>query len=110
METPQTPSTTDQDISATTPLPQPYENREFHTLQDIPVSVAHVSTGPLGAVERQDHSSWKRRSLTDPLHWYGKLDAGLSDCLQKQPVRKIAACLGIGMLAGMLFRCVEKDV
>lgn len=36
--------------------PPSNETRRLHSFQDLPVSVVHVSTGPLGGVARRDHT------------------------------------------------------
>lgn len=84
------------------------EDQVLHSLQDLPVSVGQVSTGPLFSVARKDHISWNFIPVTDPAHWYGRFDCALGNYLKVGPIRKIAACVGIGAMMGLLFqRSVE---
>ncbi|MES2661411.1 MAG: hypothetical protein V4689_22515 [Verrucomicrobiota bacterium] len=100
MKNPSTPTAREVSEESAPPSTQ---TREFHTLQDLPDSVARVSSGPLGWVARRDHSSWKSKDMTDPARWAGWLDCSLGKCLEKRPLPRIALCVGIGALAGMLF-------
>ncbi len=103
MET-QTPNPTAGETRDAASTSQPNTHQEFHSFLELPVSVAHVSRGPLGGVARQDHTSWKNKELTDPTYWSGWIDYKLGDSVQVQPIRKIALCFGIGALLGMIFR------
>jgi len=88
-------------LPSTKPAPQGPE--VFHSLQDLPVSVGQVSKGPLGAVERRDHTSWKTKNLTDPAFWSGRLDSALGNWIKDRPIPRIAVCVGIGALVGMIY-------
>jgi hypothetical protein len=91
------------------PLPPtgsaPQAPEVFHSLQDLPVAVGQVSQGPLGAVARQDHHSWKNKGATDPAYWSGRIDSALGDWMKDRPLAKIASCVGIGAVAGMILSC-----
>ncbi len=79
----------------------PQAHQKFHSLQDLPVAVGQVSTGPLGSVARKDHISWKTKRMTEPGYWRGRIDSELGHRLQDRPLPCIAICFGIGALVGM---------
>ena len=74
----------------------------LHSLQDLPVSLGQVSQGPLGAVARKDHRSWKTKSANDPSYWSGRIDSAVGAWIRDRPLAKTAACVGIGAIAGFL--------
>ena len=80
----------------------------LHSLQDLPVSLGQVSRGPLGAVARKDHRSWKMRSVTHPFYWSGRIDSAVGEWVKDRPLPSIAACIGIGALAGLLSGCCPR--
>ncbi len=83
----------------------PAEPRVLHTLEELPASLGQVSRGPLGAVSRRDHTSWKSKKVTDPNYWCGRIDSAIGECVQKRPVRHVAVVFGIGLFAGLVMNC-----
>ncbi len=77
----------------------------LHSLRDLPDSVGQVSKGPLGAVARKDHRSWKTKDVTDAGYWIGRIDSAVGEWIKDRPIPRIAACVGIGALAGLLSTC-----
>ncbi|MBK1814027.1 hypothetical protein JIN84_00200 [Luteolibacter yonseiensis] len=77
----------------------------LHSLEEIPASVGQVSRGIFGAVSRRDHTSWKSRKPTEPGYWCGRLDSAIGERISSSPVRSIAMCLGMGVIAGL---CVKS--
>lgn len=76
----------------------------LHSFRELPPSVGQVSSGPLGAVSRKDHVSWKSKPLTDPVHWCGRLDAVIGNRVGPNPLYNVMLCLGVGIILGALVR------
>lgn len=89
------------------PAAVPDESRILHSLHDIPSSVGQVSTGPLGAVARRDHTSWKTKGLADPGYWVGRVDCALGEWVKDRPIPSILICVGAGVIAGLFWHSPE---
>ncbi len=46
--------------------------------------------------------------MNDPAFWSGLIDSKLGICLQDRPIRKIAMCLGIGVIVGLVIRFPDE--
>jgi hypothetical protein len=87
------------------------KSQVLHTLEELPASLGHVSSGPFGAVSRRDHTSWKSKSPTDPEYWCGRLDSAIGECIKHRPVHHVAVCFGIGLAIGLMAKatgCVGR--
>ncbi|RYD75642.1 MAG: hypothetical protein EOP84_17985 [Verrucomicrobiaceae bacterium] len=73
----------------------------LHSLQEIPPSVGHVSSGPFGPVARKDHTSWKTKSRREVSHWSGRIDAALGERLNDRPIPIVVVLLAVGFVAGL---------
>lgn len=76
----------------------------IHSLEELPLSVAVVSSGPLGSVFRKDHTSWQRKTHGELEYWTGRIDSALGTRVQERPIRTIALLVGVGFLAGLAVR------
>ncbi|RYD85992.1 MAG: hypothetical protein EOP84_00585 [Verrucomicrobiaceae bacterium] len=83
------------------------EPQTLHTFADLPASVGQVSAGPLGAVARRDHSTWRTKDRSDPGYWAGRVDCALGVWVQEQPLHRILLCVGAGVMVGLVCRSRE---